>query len=114
MLGDDGYIYGLFNEDTGYWDESAGTWVDQARINLFRILPYKQTPIISLEVTGNWWDAMRGFDVQISKGYAYYVQKDKHPQNLYSARDVIKITKLATGDTTILLNDSSESGGYTL
>jgi hypothetical protein len=114
MMGDDGYIYGLFNENTGYWDEATGTQVEQARINLFRILPYKQTPIISIEVTGNWWDAMRGFDVQISKGYAYYVQTDKHPQNLYSARDVIKITKLATGDTTTLLNGSSESGDYAL
>ena len=54
MMGDDGYIYGLFNEDTGYWDESQGTQIDQARINLFRILPYKQTPIISIHVKGNW------------------------------------------------------------
>ena len=52
--------------------------------------------------------------MQISKGYAYYVQSDSHPQNLYSARDVIKITKLTTGDTTTLLNGSSEEGGYTI
>jgi len=114
IMGDDGYIYGLFNEDAGYHDASSDTWVQQARINLFRVLPYKQTPIVSFEVTGNWWDAMRGFDVQISKGYAYYVRTDKHPQNLYSARDVIKITKLTTGDTTTLLNTSSESGGYAI
>ena len=114
MIGDDGYIYGLFNEDTSYWDESQGTHVSQARINLFRILPYKQTPIISFEVTGNWWDALRGFDVQISKGYAYYIRTDKHPQNLYSDRNAIKITKLATGDTTTLLNTSHTEGIYTI
>jgi len=112
ILGDDGYIYGLFNEDTGYCDESGCT--QQARINLFRILPYKQTPIISIDVTGNWWDAMRGFDVQISKGYAYYVQTDSHPTNAFSARDVIKITKLATGDTTTLLYDTSWAVRYQL
>jgi len=112
ILGDDGYIYGLFNEDTGHCDESGCT--QQARINLFRILPYKQTPIISIDVTGNWWDAMRGFDVQISKGYAYYVQTDSHPTNAFSARDVIKITKLATGDTTTLLYDTSWAVRYQL
>ena len=114
IMADDGYIYGLFNEDTSHWDESLGTYINQARIMLFRILPYKQTPIISIDITGNWWDAMRGFDVQISKGCAYYVQKDKHPSNLYGDRDVIKITKLATGGTTTLLNATSASGFYTI
>ena len=112
MLGDDGYIYGLFNEDTGYWDESLGTHVQQARINLFRILPYKQIPIISIEVKGDWWNAMRGFDVQIAKGYAYYVQQQKHPAGAFSARDVIKLTKLVTGDTTTLLQDATWAKRY--
>ncbi|MBW1691780.1 MAG: hypothetical protein JRJ70_13725 [Deltaproteobacteria bacterium] len=104
MIGDDGYIYGLFNEDTSYCTDSG--CVTQARINLFRILPYKQTPIVSIEVVGDWWNAMRGFDVQIAKGYAYYVQQQKHPSGAYGARDVIKITKLATGVTNTLLQDA--------
>lgn len=114
MMGDDGYIYGLFYEETGYWDELLSTYVDRALINLFRILPYKQTPIVSIEVTGHWWDAMRGFDVQISTGYAYYVQTDKHSQGLYSDRDVIKITRLTTGDTTTLLDTSHTEDPYTI
>jgi hypothetical protein len=114
ILGDDGYIYGIFNEDTSYWDESQGTQVSQARINLFRILPYKQVPIFSVKVLGDWWNAMRGFDVQISKGYSYHVQSDKHSQGLYSDRNVIVLTKLATGEQTILLNGSHvDEYGYT-
>ncbi len=108
MLGDDGYIYGIFAEEN--WDPVGGQ--QSCTINLFRILPYKQTPIVSFDVTGNWWTAMNGFDMQISKGYTYYVRSQKDPYGDYSARDVIKITKLATGVTTTLLQDAAWAQRY--
>jgi len=110
ILADDGYIYGLFNEDASYWDESISYHVNQNRINLFRVLPYKQTPIFSILHTGDWWQLMSQFDVQISKGYAYWVMTDKHPQGIYGVRDVIKITKLSTGETRTLLDGSEMIG----
>ncbi|MGA1869512.1 MAG: hypothetical protein ACMUJM_13315 [bacterium] len=111
IMGDEGYIYALFTEDS-YSCDNSGICTNQYRINLYRILPYKQTPIVTIESEGDWWNAMNGFDVQISKGFAYYVQLDEHPQGYYSDRDVIKITKLTTGETITLLNATHIDQGY--
>lgn len=114
ILGDDGYIYGLFHEDAGYWDNIENTWVSKTFVNLYRILPYKSTPLFSFTIEGqDWWQAMNNFDVQISKGYAYYVTSDKHPQALYEDRDIIKIVRLSDGHEVSLLDESEDIGQYT-
>jgi hypothetical protein len=113
MLGDDGAIYGLFTEDTGYWDNGKQIHVNRYVLNTFRILPYRQSPIASIELeTNDWWSVMNGLDFQIAKGYIYYVENEKHPTSLYADRQVIKIVKMLDGSTVSLLNKTQEVQGY--
>ena len=95
MNGDDGYVYSLFVENQGYWDESAGVWKDQNMVNLYKVLPYHPAPKVSLKVGSNWWDALNNMDMQVSKGYVYFSEKENHPAGLYQSRSLIKIRRLS-------------------
>lgn len=112
MNGDDGYVYSLFVENQGYWDESAGVWKDQNMVNLYKVLPYQPAPKVSLKVGSNWWDALNNMDMQISKGYVYYSEKENHPAGLYQPRSLIKIRRLSDGNTQTVLNNSNTQSGY--
>ena len=104
MNGDDGYVYSLFVENQGYWDESAGVWKDQNMVNLYKVLPYQPAPKVSLKVGRNWWDALNNMDMQISKGYVYYSEKENHLAGLYQPRSLIKIRRLSDGNTQTVMN----------
>ena len=112
MNGDDGYVYSLFVENQGYWDESAGVWKDQNMVNLYKVLPYQPAPKVSLKVGSNWWDALNNMDMQVSKGYVYFSEKENHPAGLYQSRSLIKIRRLSDGYTQTVLNNSSNQSGY--
>lgn len=113
MVADDGAIYGLFTEDMSYWDNATSQWVSNYSLNVYRILPYRQSPVATIKIeSNNWWDIMNGLDFQISKGYIYYVENETHPQATYSPRQVIKIVKIKDGTTRTLLDETATVQGY--
>ena len=114
MNGDDGYVYSLFVENQGYWDESAGNWKDQNMVNLYKVLPYQPAPKVSLKVGSNWWDALNNMDMQISKGYVYYSEKENHPAGLYQSRSLIKIRRLSDGNTQTVQGKNSHQRSWYL
>ena len=112
IAADDGYMYALFLETTWDWDETAQTSSEKNILRLYRVLPYLSTPRFELELKGNWWDLMNGVDIQISKGYVYYIQKESHVTGSFSDRDTIVIQRLSDGKKSVLLNSTETISSF--
>jgi hypothetical protein len=95
----------------GYWDNEAQIWKNKYALNVYRILPFKGSPIVSVELESHdWWKVMKGIDFHIAKGYIYYVAKDQHPKGFYGDRQVIKIIRMADGSEKTLLDGVELNG----
>jgi len=112
IKGDDGYIYGLFHENQGYWDSTKNEWINENALNLYSVLPYSDAAKATMKIGNDWWNALKRTDFQISKGYVYFTEKESHPTGLFQDRTVIKIRRLSDGKTTTLFNQGSEIDGY--
>ncbi len=96
ILGDDGYIYGVYssneNDDDGNWKEYA---------KLQRILPYSPDVIESVKIPeDSWWNYNQ--EMQVAKGYVYFIEEQKHDG--YGKRDIIGATHLTNGTKITLLD----------
>ena len=108
LLADDGAIYGLFEESIYNND----TQTSQNFANLKRILPYSTATFARIDLGDDWWnyfdDGQR--DLQISKGYSFYLEDEKHP--VYSQRTVIRIVRMIDGRTQTILGDEDWTERY--
>ena len=93
LMADDGYVYALFRQPNN-------------TLELFRVLPYREDPLVTLPAS------LQNMDMQISKGYLYYVDVQKHPAGDYADRHIIQVRRLADGHTTALLADSNWQQRY--
>ena len=103
---DDGNLYGLFE------DCKDGNYT----LKLYQILPYDGVPKVKIKLgKEDWWTYFANLnymDVQISKGFAYYVEKESHPAGAYSDRTVIKMVNLNTGELKKFLGDDDWKQRY--
>ena len=110
LLADDGAIYGLFEESIYNND----TQTSENFANLKRILPYSTATFARIDIGDNWWnyfdDGQR--DLQISKGYSYYLEDEQHP--VYSERTVIRIVRMIDGRTQSILGDDAWAERYNI
>lgn len=88
IAADDGYMYGVFNTDGQFQ-------------SLQRILPYSEDEITHFQVPDEQQYG-QGTSVQISNGYAYYVEEQNHPA--YGERDVIRATRIVGGETLTMID----------
>lgn len=99
LAGDDGNLYGLFSDykaTTSGTGSSATTTYTQY-LNLYQVLPYDKVVKASVNTSSSdWWSAMNGVELQIKGGWVYYVEKESHAVNAYSARSLIKAVDMAT------------------
>ncbi|WP_318522815.1 Ig-like domain-containing protein [Photobacterium leiognathi] len=96
ILGDDGYIYGVYSSsDTN----NEGHWSEYAKLQ--RILPYSPDVIESVKIPeDSWWNYNQ--EMQVAKGYVYFIEEQKHDG--YGKRDIIGATHLTNGTKITLLD----------
>ncbi|PQJ59408.1 hypothetical protein BTO10_08230 [Vibrio chagasii] len=104
LMGDDGFIYGIFNRaksnDDGNWSEYA---------QLQRILPYASEEIVSFRTpSDNWW--WQNQQMQVTKGHVYYIEEEKNHN--FGVRDVIGVTRIADGKTVKLFGGDWSTERY--
>lgn len=108
LLADDGAIYGLFEESIYNQD----TQTSENFANLKRILPYSTATFARINLGEDWWqyfdDGQR--ELQISKGYAFYLENEQHPA--YSERTVIRIVRMIDGRIQTILGDDDWTQRY--
>ncbi len=109
IIGDDGNLYGLFYGSQAIDPTNLPTnpMASEKYLSLFQLLPYDASPKATCKggSSVDWWTAMNGMDFQVSKGHAYYVEKESHPSGVYSPRQVIKIADFSGGVVTLLGDD---------
>ena len=103
LMGDDGFIYGIFNRaksnDDGNWSEYA---------QLQRILPYASEEIVSFRTpSDSWWQNPK---IQVTKGHVYYIEEEKNHN--FGLRDVIGVTRIADGKTVKLFGGDWSTERY--
>lgn len=111
IVADDGAVYGIFVEQQ--WEpNSEGENVYVNYVKLYRMLPYSGSPKVSFKIGDDWWAALSGVTIQISQGYAYYVEKQMNETtSTNSYRDIIKIANLKDGQVSSIL-DAAEDVEY--
>lgn len=104
ILGDDGALYGI--SQTYSYDDNGDS---HSFAELRRILPYQDSVLLKIYIGDDWWDFFGNGkrELQISKGYAYYVEAQEDPS--YKSRDVIKAVRLVDGETTTILGSDNSS-----
>lgn len=108
LLADDGAVYGLFEESI--YNNDTNTSENFA--NLKRILPYSTATFARIDLGEDWWsyfdDGQR--DLQISRGYSFYLEDEQHP--VYSERTVIRIVRMIDGRVQTILGDDDWTERY--
>ncbi|WP_318435987.1 hypothetical protein [Photobacterium leiognathi] len=96
ILGDDGYIYGVYRSNETDKDDN---WSAYAKLQ--RILPYSPDVIESVKIPeDNWWNYNQ--EMQVAKGYVYFIEEQKHDG--YGKRNIIGATHLTNGTKITLLD----------
>ncbi|PSV21390.1 hypothetical protein C0W44_09350 [Photobacterium leiognathi subsp. mandapamensis] len=96
ILGDDGYIYGVYSSNES---DDEGDWSEYAKLQ--RILPYSPDVIESVKIPeDSWWNYNQ--EMQVAKGYVYFIEEQKH--EAYGQRDIIGATHLTNGKKIALLD----------
>ncbi|WP_318469333.1 hypothetical protein [Photobacterium leiognathi] len=96
ILGDDGYIYGVYSSNES---DDDGNWKEYVKLQ--RILPYSPYVIESVKIPeDSWWNYNQ--EMQVAKGYVYFIEEQKHDG--YGKRDIIGATHLTNGTKITLLD----------
>ena len=103
LMGDDGFIYGIFNKTKFNGDG------DKLKYNqLQRILPYASEEIVSFRTpSDSWWQNPK---IQVTKGHVYYIEEEKNHN--FGLRDVIGVTRIADGKTVKLFGGDWSTERY--
>jgi hypothetical protein len=109
ILADDGSMFGLFVEER--WTGETSIYTGKLK----RMLPYSPATFASFRIGNNWNDYWQFFDngqwdVQVSKGFAYYIEQETH--GIFGERTVIRAVRLVDGQRTNLLDDNEWNDSY--
>ena len=110
IMGDNGYVYGVFISAQRKKSEESYHYYD-----IYRIFPYQGNKIASIKLdTQYWWDAIHSQDIniQVGKGYLYFKDSQKHPQGLFGNREIITAVNLSSLAVTELLADTQWANRY--
>ncbi len=91
IMGDDGYIYGVYNESVS---DPDGNWYEQA--HLMRRLPFDNNKLVTIKLPSDHY-YNQNQQMQVAKGHAYYIEEESNLN--YGQRDIIGITRIVDGET---------------
>jgi hypothetical protein len=106
ITADDGSLYGMFIEES--WSENGPV----STVSLYRVLPFSNAPRLQRTFNMGYWEVVESpfvMNMQIAKGFAYFLEKDSHPQGWFSDRTIISAIKLVDGSKVSLLSDAEWS-----
>ena len=91
IMGDDGNIYGVYNE---YVNTPDGDGYEQA--SLMRRLPFDNKKLVLIKLPSDH-NYNQNQQMQVAKGHAYYIEEESNLN--YGQRDIIGITRIVDGET---------------